>query len=173
MKLIPAFAALVVAAGLAACSQTQDERASAPVPVDLSVETDAYAASGTPEIPVETGPWTLTSFTPATEEIYCSFYTIGDDGRRGERVFVTKIAGVAAPAYVDPEGEEAALTQVSVADDRALQVWLCENPGRSLLLEMQVTETGERFQSRDYEGTAQVILPEQGPLTAVTWTGGV
>jgi len=172
MKLIPAFAALVVTAGLAACSQTQDEIASPPVPVDLSVETDAYAVSGAPEIPVETGPWTLTSFTPATEEIYCSFYNIGDDGRRGERVFVTEIAGVPAPAYVGLEGEDVALTQVSKADDRAPQVWLYENPGRNLQLEMQVTETGKRFESRDYEGTAQVILPEQGPLTAVTGTCG-
>ena len=80
--------------------------------MDTSVETEAYEASEPAGIPVETGPWTLTSFTPATNEIYCSFFNIGDDGRRGERVFITEIAGVPAPAHVGLDGEAVALTQV-------------------------------------------------------------
>lgn len=177
MKHVPALTVLTLAAGLAACgpapvvspssSQTQ------PVQVDTSVETNSYEASEPAEIPVETGPWTLTSFTPATNEIYCSFYNIGADGRRGERVFITEIAGVPAPAHVGLEGEDVALTQVSKEDNKAPQVWIYENAGRSLQLEMQVTETAKGFESRDYEGTAQVTRPEPGPLTAVAGTCGV
>lgn len=177
MKHVPALTALALAAGLVACGQTPvlspSSSQSEPVPMDTSVEAEAYEVPGTAEIPVETGPWTLTSFKPATNEIYCSFFNIGADGRRGERVFITEIAGVPAPAHVGLAGEDVALTQVSKAENVAPQVWLYENAGRSLQLEMQVTETAKGFESRDYEGTAQVIRPEQGPLTAVMGTCGV
>lgn len=177
MKHVPALTALALAAGLVSCGQAPVESASSsqspPVPVDTSVEAEAYEVSGTAEIPVETGPWTLTAFTPATNEIYCSFFNIGDDGRRGERVFITEIAGVPAPAHVGLGGEGVLLTQVVKAEDARPQVWIYENSERGFQVEMQVTETAKGFESRDYEGTAQVIRPETGPLTAVAGTCGV
>jgi len=157
--------ALVLAAGLAACGPAPAPPPEAePLPVVPPV-TDAALASSS--------PWALTAFTPETGEIYCSFFTIGDDGRRGERVFVTEIAGVPAPAHVGLQGEDVALTQVSKVVDSAPQVWVYENAERGVEVALQVTETAKGFESRDYEGTIEVVRPEAGPMTAISGTCGV
>ncbi len=175
MKHMPALTVLALAAGLVACGQTPgvSQTSSQPVPVDTSVEAEGYEASEPARVPVETGPWTLTSFTPATNEIYCSFFNICADGKRGELVFITEIAGVPAPAHVGLEGQDVALTQVSKADDRVPQVWIYENAERGFQVEMQVTETAKGFESREYEGTATVTKPAARPVRAISGTCGV
>jgi hypothetical protein len=179
----PAFALfpLLLAAGLAACSPAEDAPDPGAVPVEPTLETPVEPSfpSG-PEAgaeaaaqPVDADPLALTAFTPATNEIYCSFFTIGDDGLRHERVFVTEIAGVPAPAHVGIEGEAVALTQVSKAEDASPQVWVYENAERGLQIEMHVTETAKGFESREYEGTATVTKPAARPVRAISGTCGV
>jgi hypothetical protein len=165
--------ALVLAAGLAACGPVPEMPEPEPLPRVPPVADGAYASAGVAASPAEVDPWALTPFTPATNEIYCSFYTIGDDGRRGERVFVTEIARVPAPAHVGLEGQDVALTQVSMVVDASPQLWIYENAERGLLVEMRVTETARGFESRDYEGTIEVTRPKERPLMAVSGTCGV
>jgi len=168
---------LLMVSGLAACSPAEDAPDPGAVPVEPTVE-DVFpggpeAGAATAAEPAEADPLALTAFQPATNEIYCSFFTIGDDGLRGERVFVTEIAGVPAPAHVGIEGEAVKLTQVSKAEAASPQVWIYENAERGLEIEMRVTETAKGFESRDYEGTAAVTKPVARPLTAISRTCGV
>ncbi|MFN7164085.1 MAG: hypothetical protein ACK4P2_04635 [Hyphomonas sp.] len=168
-----ALMSLVLAAGLAACGPVPTAPEPEPLPVVPPVTDGAYASAGVGAGPAQADPLALTPFTPATNEIYCSFYTIGDDGRRGDLVFVTEIAGVPAPAHVGLEGQGVALTQVSKVADAAPQLWIYENADRGLLVEMRVTETAKGFESRDYEGTIEVTRPQERPLVAVSGTCGV
>ena len=92
---------------------------------------------------------------------------------RHERVFVTEIAGVQAPAHVGIEGEAVALTQVSKAEDASPQVWVYKNAERGLQIEMHVTETAKEFESKEYEGTATVTKPAARPVRAISGPCGV
>lgn len=160
MKPTNVLCALIFAAGIVACSPA-DESPSLPPP------------SSPPPAAPEVNPLALTGFAPTTNEIYCSFYMIGEDGLRGERVFITEIAGVPAPAHVGLEGQPVAMTQVSKADDAATQVWRYENAERGFQVELQITEMAKGFETRDYEGTIQVTRPAEGALKAIIGSCGV
>ncbi len=165
--------ALALAAGLAACGPVPATPEPEPLPMVPPVADGAYASAGVTASPANGDPWALTAFTPATNEIYCSFFMIGDDGRRSERVFVTEIAGVPAPAHVGLAGQDVALTQVSKITNSSPQVWVYENADRGIQVALQVTETAKGLESRDFEGTIEVTMPEEGPQTAITGACGV
>jgi hypothetical protein len=173
MKNNSALIAMVFAGLLAACSPEPDVPQPGPVPLDPPVTAGSTAAAEAVDDLTSADPWALTPFTPPTNEIYCGFYKIGDDGMPSDRVFITEIAGVPAPAAVGLQGQAVTLTEISKAEDAAPQVWIYGNPERALQVELNVTETNKGFESRDYEGTIQVTQPAEGQQTAITGTCGV
>jgi hypothetical protein len=78
MKFTSALSALALAAGLAACGPQTE----APSPDTTVTETEAAEMPTMTQEPVpiekadEASAWELTDFTPATNEIYCSFHAV-------------------------------------------------------------------------------------------------
>ena len=183
MKPMPALIALVFAAGLAAC----DPKTPSPAPNDAAMTPPAAEEAETPTMmqtpmsiddPAASDSWQLTPLTPATNEIYCHLRKAdggGADagGEAGELLFITEIAGVPAPAAVAVNGETVALEQVSKDACDGIEKWVYRNEAREFAIELILTEVGEGFESRDYEGTIQVTRPALGTPVPVKGTCGV
>ena len=180
MKPMPALIALVFATGLAACgpqSPEPDDAAMTPP----AAEAETPAMTQTPmsiDDPAASDSWQLTPLTPATNEIYCHLRKAdagGADagGEAGELLFITEIAGVPAPVAVAVNGETMTLEQVSKDTRDGIEMWVYQNEAREFAIELILTEVGEGFESRDYEGTIQVTRPALGTPVPVKGTCGV
>ena len=175
MKLVSALSALVLAAGLSACGPQM----AAPEPGETVTETEAAEMPTVTREPVpkekadEASAWELTDFTPATNEIYCSFHAVNAEDEPGPLLFMTEIAGVPAPAAVGLEGEPVALKEVSKTDAEGTSTWLYANEARGLMVELDVTEVGDGFEYKSYKGTIQVTAPESGRTVPFLGTCGV
>lgn len=181
MKPMPALFALVFAAGLAACGPQSPEPNDAAMSPPATEEAETPAMTQTPmsvDDPARSDSWQLTPLTPATNEIYCHLRKADDGGadaagETGELLFITEIAGVPAPAAVALNGGTVALEQVSKDARDGIEKWVYENAGRDFGVELILTEVGEGFESRDYEGTIQVTRPVLGTPVPVKGTCGV
>ncbi|KDA04089.1 hypothetical protein [Hyphomonas oceanitis] len=175
MKFTSALSALALAAGLAACGPQTE----APSPDATVTETEAAEMPTVTQEPVpiekadEASAWELTDFTPATNEIYCSFHAVNAESEPGPLLFMTEIAGVPAPGAIGLEGEPVPLKEVSKTDTEGTSTWLYANEARGLMVQLEVTEVGDGFEYKSYEGTIQVTQPESGRAVPFTGTCGV
>lgn len=172
MKPVTPLLALALPAFLVACNPASDRPGSAPVdPLDIPAEAPAEPA-GAPA-PVLPAPWALTAFEPQTVEIYCSFFRTDAAGNRGDRVFITEIAGIPAPAAIGLEGQPVKLEEVSKNKDGPIETWTYRSAERGAEVELLLTETEKGFESRDYEGSIQVTRPEAGAVQPIVGSCGV
>jgi hypothetical protein len=86
---------------------------------------------------------------------------------------MTEIAGVPAPAAIGLEGEPVPLKEVSKTDNEGTSTWLYANEARGLMVQLEVTEVGDGFEYKSYEGTIQVTQPESGMAVPFSGTCGV
>lgn len=175
MKSTPILAALGAIALVAACNPAPDSPLPAEPPMIPPVPgTGAVVPPAGAMLPGQEteSDMTLTGFTPDTNEIFCSFHVAATEGL-GERLFVTEIGGTPAPAYIGLGGEAVRLERVSRDEAGPVQTWLYRNAERPLVVELRVTETGQGFESRDYQGTIRIIEPEPGEETRIEGVCGV
>ncbi|MFN3912524.1 hypothetical protein [Hyphomonas sp.] len=173
MKASHALSALIFPFALAACNPapgTPEAPAPAPMPTPAAaIEAEPAAA---PPL-AEAGALTLTAFEPATAEIYCSFFAPGAGGPLGERLFITEIAGVPAPAAIGLEGAAVRLEEVSKTTADGAETWTYRNADRPVTVELNLTETSAEFETRGYEGTIRITAPEAGEPVAISGSCGV
>ena len=172
MKPLTAMLALSVPAMLAACNPASDTPGDAPAD-PLEIPTHAPAEPAGAVAPLQPDPWALTAFEPQTVEIYCSFYRNDAEGERGDRLFITEIAGVPAPAAIGIEGQPVPLEQVSKDEGDPVETWIYQNSDRGVEVELLLTETEAGFEYRNYEGTLQLTSPEEGAALPISGSCGV
>lgn len=173
MKASHAMSALIFPFALAACNPVPDApepAAPAPIPTPAQViEAEPVAAAPL----AEADALTLTAFEPATAEIYCSFFAPGADGQLGERLFITEIAGVPAPAAIGLEGAAVRLEEVSKTKADGAETWTYRNADRPVTVELNLTESSAEFETRGYEGAIRITGPEAGTPVAISGSCGV
>lgn len=172
MNALSALAALLLPAVLCACVPEPESPAPIlPPPHVPVVETPAEAADSAAAS--DAGSMRLTAFEPATNEIYCSFHRPSQGGALGERLFMTEIAGIPAPAAIGVDGEAVALTEVSKTEAGGAETWIYRNEERPVTVALELTETEEGFEFRGYTGTIQVTDPVNGDPVQIEGRCGV
>lgn len=159
MKTLSFFAALLLPAALAACVPEPDSPAPILPPPHAPVVALAETGEETVFANADTNAMMLTTFEPTTNEIYCSFRLPSQDGVLGERLFMTEIAGLPAPAAIGLGGEAVILTEVSKTEAGGAETWIYRNEERPVTVALELTETEEGFGFRGYTGTIQITDP--------------
>lgn len=175
MKPVHTLLAFVLTAGLAGCNPAPDTRSPSS---DRRLEERAEMPEAAPPpqdapVAVEPEPWALTTFEPTTVEIYCSFFHLSDEGVRGDRLFITEIAGIPAPAAIGLEGQSVPMTEVSKEKGELAETWTYRNDERGVEVALKLTGTEEGGEYRNYQGTIQVIAPEKGMALPISGSCGV
>lgn len=117
--------------------------------------------------------WQLTKFEPATNEVYCVLRKISEETPSGDLMFITEIAGVPAQGAVGINGQNVTLDEVSKTSEEDREIWTYESVGGELMVELQLTEVADGFESRSYEGTIQVLEPEKAAPVPIAGDCGV
>lgn len=177
MKPFYALLALTLAASVGACNPSPEmDSLDADTPQDMAFHSPAIAAPAEPGEAVALPPadtLSLTTFEPATVEIYCRFHRLAENGEPGELLFMTELAGVPAPAAIGLEGQAVRLEEVSKSVQEGAGVWTYRNAERPVEVQLTLTETVEGSEYRSYEGTIRITDPALGDVIPIEGTCGV
>lgn len=175
MKALSALSVLLIPAILGGCNPAPN----APEPIvppphvpQVSGSASAEDTSSPPPVSDIEGV-ELTTFEPTTVEIYCSFHRPSQDGVLGERLFITEIAGVPAPAAIGLEGEPVALTEVAKTEEDGAEIWTYRNDERPVEIELRLKQAEEGFEYRNYTGTIRITDPVDASAINIEGSCGV
>jgi hypothetical protein len=172
MKALSVLSALLFPLALGACIPDSDT----PAPVLPPPHAPVVAPPATESpVPAPTGANTmvLTTFEPPTNEIYCSFHRPSQDGVLGERLFITEIAGVPAPAAIGLEGHPVALKEVSKTQADDAEIWTYRNDERPVEIELRLKEVEQGMEYRNYTGTIRISDPVDASAINIEGSCGV
>lgn len=174
MKALSALSALLLPAILGACNPAP----TAPepiVPPPHVPQVSGSAATDEPPapLPADADTLKLTTFEPTTVEIYCSFHRPSQDGVLGERLFITEIAGVPAPAAIGLEGESVTLKEVSKTEEDGAEIWTYRNDERPVEIELRLKEVEQGMEYRNYTGTIRISDPVDASAINIEGSCGV
>ncbi|MFN3610342.1 MAG: hypothetical protein ACK4Y9_14875 [Hyphomonas sp.] len=171
MKALSILSALLLPVVLGACMPEAETPAPvlppphAPVVAPLSED-------GSPP-PADAEAMMLTAFEAPTNEIYCSLHRPSQDGVLGERLFISEIAGVPAPAAIGLEGKAVPLQRVSITESDGIEIWTYRNEARALKVVLRLKEVEEGMEYRSYTGTIRIAEPVDANAINIEGTCGV
>lgn len=173
MKALSILSALFLPVALGACNPGPGVPEPVLPPAGIPGAAIPPATEGPAPAPPGANAMMLTTFEPSTNEIYCSFHRPSHDGVLGERLFITEIAGVPAPAAIGLEGEPVRLEQVSKTEDGNAEIWTYRNAQRPVEVELRLKETARGFESRDYTGSIRITAPVDASAINIEGSCGV
>ena len=174
MKALSALSALLIPAILGGCNPAPSAPEPIVPPPHVPAVSDSAAVEEAPALPPsEINALQLTTFEPATVEIYCSFHRPSQDGVLGERLFITEIAGVPAPAAIGLEGEPVPLKEVSKTEADGAEIWTYRNDDRPVEIELRLREVEQGMEYRNYTGTIRISNPVDASAINIEGSCGV
>jgi len=159
MKALSVLSALLFPLALGACMPEPESPTPVLPPPHAPVVAPPVAEEAAVPAPSDSSAIRLTTFEPTTNEIYCSFHRPSQGGVLGERLFITELAGVPAPAAIGLEGEAVSLEQVSKTETGRTKIWNYRNTERPIEVELQLKELDDGREYQSYTGTIRITDP--------------
>ncbi|ABI76314.1 putative lipoprotein [Hyphomonas neptunium ATCC 15444] len=173
MKSLSVLSALLLPAILGACNPAPNAPEPIVPPPHVPEVSGSATADDVPAPPAADSTLSLTTFEPTTVEIYCSFHRPSQDGVLGERLFITEIAGVPAPAAIGLEGEPVTLKEVSKTEADGAEIWTYRNDERPVEIELRLKEVEQGMEYRNYTGTIRISDPVDASAINIEGSCGV